>query len=177
MTTAKKRGSIFSAVPQVPVVPEPEEDTNGGTESVTQLIPQSVNNLISERSINLPALQPTPQVEPGTQKTESLYEVISDQGINLLTDSVDHSLSEKPKKVSSDQGIKVLSEKRNTSKTDQGKKARLPQATIYFEPGQLETLDVMAAQYYLETKKRVDRQDIIRYLVRRCQLKDILGKL
>lgn len=49
----------------------------------------------------------------------------------------------------------------------------LKQTSFYLSPEQLLKLDDLAHNHYRRTGKRINRNDIVRYLVDRCQLNDI----
>lgn len=49
----------------------------------------------------------------------------------------------------------------------------LKPTSIYFSPAQLRKLDTLAYQFNEQSKQRIDRQDILRYLVERCSLDDL----
>ena len=47
--------------------------------------------------------------------------------------------------------------------------------SIYLTPAQLRKLDQLAYEYNEQTEKRINRNDIIRYLVDRCTLEHLHG--
>jgi|GEM_PF-1831778 hypothetical protein len=47
--------------------------------------------------------------------------------------------------------------------------------SIYLTPAQLRKLDQLAYEYNEQTNKRINRNDIIRYLVDRCTLEHLRG--
>jgi hypothetical protein len=49
----------------------------------------------------------------------------------------------------------------------------LKQTSFYLSPEQLLKLDDLAHNHYRRTGKRINRNDIVRHLVDRCQLNDI----
>jgi hypothetical protein len=61
-------------------------------------------------------------------------------------------------------------------RSDRGERGEYQKTTFYLTPGQLDTLDDLAYNYKRRTGKRIDRQDIVRFLVDHAQLETLLAE-
>lgn len=68
--------------------------------------------------------------------------------------------------------VTILSEP--VQEEEQRETRNLKPTSIYFHPNQLVKLDDMAYAYNRRTGKRINRNDILRYLVDQCRVEDLL---